>query len=554
MTSRAMLRYRQLPKALRRVLVVAVVLALLAGAWFTVQIQIEKRIARMLENTPVLLAEGVSCKTSIRKVRINLSRMGVSLYDLRVTAPAKRRTADGPTPILKASIPKITVSGIRIAKDAETGRRHYRIRNVAILNPNVLFEGCPGPHIHDTLKSPAIAFPVTIDNVSLREAALRISFWRDNERNVFSAEGLSIAFHNFAARDSLAIPLTPPDLDQLPAPATLTAGSTVSVYADALSYTFKNGALRMEVDTLALDTEAGRFSAARIAQIPQYDKTQYTLRVGDRSDWVTWDVRHVVCDSLAIPSFEGDDDLLRIGSVAVDSLTIDAYKDRNQKQSDAIRPTLYGAVQQIPAGITIPRLRIGDINIRYEEVSRGSTASSVIALTSMKTEIVGLTNRPARPDETYTLTADGLLFGTTPMHAVLTLPASPANDRFTLTASMAPFHAPEVSPITEPLANIKILSGQLHSASVVLSGDSQRATSTVNMTYDNLQIAILKKRDPMQERELLTNLANGLVLRRSNPERGVLRTGEGTHRRDEHKSFWNYIWKTAFAGVVDLAM
>ncbi len=552
MASRTLSRYRQLPKAIRRLLLAAVAIALITGVWFTVQYQIERRITRMLENTPVLLAEGVTCKTNIRKVRIHLSRMSVSLYDLRVTAPAKRRASDGPTPILHAAIPRISLSGIRIAKDPETGQRQIRARNLSIIDPTVFFEGRPGPLVHDTLTSPHVAFPVTIDHVNLSNASLRIGFWRDNQRNTFAADGLSVVFDNFAATDTLAIPLTPPDITRLP--AQVPASSTLSVHADALAYTFKNGALRIEADTIALDTRHGQFSACRIAQIPQYDKEQYTLRVGDRSDWISWEVRHLRCDSLQIPSFAKNDDLLQIGSIAIDSLGIDAFKDRNQKQSDAIRPALYGAVQHLPVGITVPSIRIADINIRYEEISRGATQSSVITLTRMKAGIDGLTNRPDRPDYTYTLTADGLLFGFTPMHAVLTLPAAPENPTFTLAAAITALNAPDVSPVTEPLANIRIVSGTLSASDVFISGDSIRATSTVNMLYDNLQIAILKKRNPLQQRELLTDLANDVVLRRSNPENGKLRTGQGAYKRDEHKSFWNYIWKTAFAGVIDLAM
>ena len=554
MASRFLLRYRRLPRALRWGLTSAVVIALVAGIWFTIQYQIERRITRMLENTPVLLAEGVTCRTDIGKVRISLSRMGVSLYDLRVTAPARRRTADGPSSILKVSIPRITLSGVRISRAADTGHRQFHARRLTIDRPDVLFEGHPAPRTHDTLKSPHVALPLSIDHVALNDASVRIGFWRDNQRNTLTAEGLTFVFDNFAARDTLAIPLTPPDLTQLPSPSLLPQGSGVSVRADALAYTFKNGALRMEADTLALDTRQGTFSVHRVAQIPQYGKEQYTLRVSDRSDWITWEVLRVACDSLQIPSFADGDDLLRIGTVAIDSLRIDGFKDRNQKQSDNIRPTLYEALQQLPAGIAISSIGIGDVDIRYEEISRGTTVPAVITLSSLKTTIDGLTNRPADPDYTYDLTADGLLFGTTPMHAVLTLPAAPGNEQFSLAASMAPLHAPDVSPVTEPLANIKITSGELHSAGVFLAGNSQQATSTVNMIYSDLQIAILKKRDPMQERELLTNLANGVVLRRSNPENGRLRTGEGTCRRDEHKSFWNYIWKTAFSGVVDLAL
>ena len=89
---------------------------------------------------------------------------------------------------------------------------------------------------------------------------------------------------------------------------------------------------------------------------------------------------------------------------------------------------------------------------------------------------------------------------------------------------------------------------------VELSGSSVKAQSVVDMRYNNLQIAILHKKDPERERELLTTIANGMVLHRDNPEGGKLRIGHGFYERDPQKSFWNYLWKTSFAGVTDIVM
>ena len=41
---------------------------------------------------------------------------------------------------------------------------------------------------------------------------------------------------------------------------------------------------------------------------------------------------------------------------------------------------------------------------------------------------------------------------------------------------------------------------------------------------------------------------------RDNPEGGKLRIGHGFYERDPQKSFWNYLWKTSFAGVTDIVM
>ena len=215
---------------------------------------------------------------------------------------------------------------------------------------------------------------------------------------------------------------------------------------------------------------------------------------------------------------------------------------------------LYTSVQRIPVGIDFPVIDARGINIRYEEVSKGATVPGVVTFTDMDARITGLTNRPQKPTQQYRIYAEGYMFGGALVKTTLSLPADSSNDRFSLKAEVGPMSATIASPVTEPIANVRIVSGDLHSVSVELSGSSVKAQSVVDMRYNNLQIAILHKKDPERERELLTTIANGMVLHRDNPEGGKLRIGHGFYERDPQKSFWNYLWKTSFAGVTDIVM
>lgn len=85
-----------------------------------------------------------------------------------------------------------------------------------------------------------------------------------------------------------------------------------------------------------------------------------------------------------------------------------------------------------------------------------------------------------------------------------------------------------------------------------MEGNSREGRSVVNMVYDDLRISILDRKKPGHERELLTALANDVVLRHSNPVDGCERVGRGEARRDVHKAYWNFIWKIAFSGVIDI--
>ena len=538
------IRIKRLSRKGRLLLSAGIVLAVLLGAWFGVQAWLGHEVTRLLESEPINL-DGSAYTTDIKSVRVDLARRSITLRGVSLKNQKGTRTRkDGPIPLLEARAARVSASGIHFRKGKGDKPGILRIRTIRIDTPDITFEGVPGTAC-DTCGTPNAALRkmrLSVERFAVTGATIRAGVWQEGEKHTFAATGLDATLRDIALGDTLSGGKTPK-----------AALSALSLSAGQLAYTLKNGALKVEAVSLAVDSEAGTFAAARLALLPQYDKYQYALRVGDHTDWLALDVREVAGTGLRLP-FPGNDQLLHADSVRVGSVAIASYKDRNQPQSPAVRPMLYTSVQRIPAGFDIPFIDVRHIDIRYEEVSQGATLPGVITFTDMAARITGLTNRPARESQQYRIDAEGYLLGGARVRSTLALPADSRNDFFALAAEVGPMSATIASPVTEPIANIRIVSGSIHSVTVALSGNSREAQATVEMPYDDLQIAILHKNDPDRQRKLLTTIANDMVLHRSNPEGDRLRIGHGRHERDPYKSFWNYLWKTSFVGVADIVM
>lgn len=538
----------RLSRKARILLTAGIVAAVLLGAWFGVQAWLGHKVTQLLESAPLNL-DGSAYVADVRKTRVDMARRSVTLYGVSIrTQKHSHNRRNGPVPVLEASAARISASGVHFRRERDTLPAGLRIRNIEVESPEILFEGIPGSGC-DTCRTETTGkkLDMAIDRLAVRNATVHAGLWAGDEKNTFSVEGLDLTLRGIA-------------LDGTPAPDTLrTEQAARQAVASArlsvrnCSYAFKNGALKIEADTLSADTEAGTLSVERLALLPQYDKYQYSLRVGDHTDWVLLDVKDVAGTGVRFPYLSGEQ-TFRADSVGVGCVEIDSYKDRNQPQSPAFRQMLYTSVQRIPLGIDIPVIDAHNINIRYEEVSKGASVPGVVRFTDMNARVTGLTNQPREEAQQYRIYAEGYLFGGAPVTTVLSLPADSLNDRFSLRAVAGPMSATLASPVTEPIANVRIVSGDIHSVRVELSGNSLRAQSVVDMRYDDLQIAILRKNDPDRERELLTTIANGMVLHRNNPQDGKLRIGHGAFERDPQKSFWNYLWKTSFAGVSDIVM
>lgn len=548
--------------AARILLTISIVIIIILSVLWLGQTLIESKITALLEKEPIGL-NGKSYVTKIGKVRVDLTRRSISVSDVMLRTTTSRNTQDGPAVMLDISIPKITASGIRYRKRNDNEKASIYLRALAITSPSITYEGTPKPDKHTATKGERESgIPgVIIKKLVITNGNARISSWKEGKKTVYSTAGLNM--------EITGLTLGKPDIKIMPVFATKkiktaaknavvssSAGSfskrifsEIKFNADAISYTLKNGALTFAADTLSADSETGKINVKRLAITPQYNKHQFNDKVGDHSDWLNIVVEDIALSGLTIP-FSGDDNsVMKAETLSVSRATIESYKNRNQIQSDKIKPMLYQSIQNIPIGIDISSVDISDLNVHYEEVSPGEKEVGRIDITDINATITGLTNRPTQYNQHYDINASGMLLGTGRMDMVMTFPADSLNDHFAVRAKLGTMPATTFSSITEPLAGIRITSGEVNGANITIEGNSYESYSNVELLYSDLKVAMVNRKKQNRQKELLTFIANDFLIKRSNPEKGKLRMGEGEFERDRQKSFWNYLWKSSFVGV-----
>lgn len=548
--------HRRMSRTVRWLLAAGIIIVVFTGLWFGAQAWLGHEITNLLENEPINL-DGGSYAAKVRRVRVSLARRSVTLTDVTINTPRSKK--NGPVPVLDASIKRVDASGIRYRKERGDTSKTLSFRSLAIDSPAITYDGIPSPIQDSASNAPESGREprkIHIEELSLQNGNLSISIWEGQEKNHFSGHSVDLQLEEIASE-------TPQKSDTAQVSdhpgATLNRvlrfakSPRIRLAADSLAYTFKNGAMKFEADSIAYDSADSILSAARVALLPQYSKYQYSLRVSDHSDWTELIVSDVDCRGINLKALL-DERSFRADSLSVGGVTIDSFKDRNQPQSHRVKPTMYESVERLPIGVAIGIIDTRDINIRYEEISKGASVPGIVTFTDMNARIEGLTNRPVNPSQHYFIRARGYLLGSAAVNVELSLPADSLDNHFSLRAYVGPMSATIATPVTEPIANVRIVSGEVQSVSVEISGNSYRAQSVVDMQYTDLRIAIMRKNNPNREREFLTVIANDIVLRRDNPQRGDLRIGHGTYERDPYKSFWNYLWKTSFAGVADVIM
>lgn len=532
--------------------ITASVLVVIGGALLGVQIWIGHKVDAMLESEPLNFGAG-TCVTHVGRVRVDLARRGVVLRDVAVrTRNRAKDKKDGPSPWLEATIDKVYAFGVHYDKDND----YIYIKDISVESPSVVFHDVPSPTkaecpVQDSM--PRHRRSLFVERLRVNDAQAVVNLWGGNGKTGYTVSGLDIELYDINMRGGGNASGSLSQTSQAFDTEKLVAGlpfSDARVRLDKMTYTYKNGALRMEVDTLVFDERRGSATVGRVAVLPQYSKEAYSRRVGDDTDWMQVEVHDIALDGVRLP-LVANRRLFYADSCGIGTVDLSAFKDRNEPQSNSFKPTIYSAVQDIPLGMELPVIEAAGINILYEEISRGASVPGIISFDSMKVRIEGFTNRPQAADQTYVIQAQGMLLGVARLDALLTLPADRSMDRFTLHSTLASMPATAASEITEAIAGVRIVSGMLDSVEIDVEGSSSKATSTLMMYYDDLQVSILKNG---REREFITAIANDMVLRSSNPRGGKFKVGHGLFERDPRRSFWNYLWKTSYESVKDVVM
>lgn len=542
-----------------------VAIIILSGVWIG-QALIARKITALLEKGPISL-DGKSYITEVGKIRVDLTRRSITLSDITLRTETSRNTQDGPATMLDVNIPKITASGIRYDKGDDTIKASVYIRKLALDSPSIIYGGVPQPEKKkkEEKKNASYLKGLLIKQLVITDGNIRISRWMAGKKTGYTANGLNLELLNvmlgspegkkmtalIAKRTKSTMQNAKSTMDKTDSAKVKGKDyfSAINLTADRLSYTLKNGALILSLDTLSVNSQTGMITAGRLAITPQYPKHQYNNKVGDHTDWISIVVNDIALSGVKMPFTGNNGDMLYADKFSMAESVIRSYKNRNQIQSPKIKPTLYQSIERIPLGIDITSVNIAGLNVHYEEVAPGEKQPGQININGIDAEISGLTNRPSARGQHYTINASGEFLGVGRLTAVMTMPADSLNDHFAVRATLGAMPASTFSSITEPLAGIRITSGKVRSANVSIEGNSDQARSSVELSYEDLMVAVLNRKKNDSKRELLTFIANDIVLHHNNPSNGKMRIGEGEFERDKQKSFWNYIWKTTFVGL-----
>lgn len=516
------------------VLVLLLVAAIVGGqAWL--RGKVEEAIAK-----PVGIG-GVDYSVSAERVKVNLPGRSLLLEnaELRPVGGVSDYNAK-----MEITAGEVYLRGIFYKKGDDGDKPSAGARALEITAPVVRYEGvrhkAAGKRYGGTASvEEAVGEKLSmlsVDKVFVNGGSLTLDNWKAGEKLSYTVDGINLRAEGFRIGGGSS------------SEDRIFFSDDVTVYVNKFAHHYKEGALAMEMTGMRADTRGQKLSLDSFKVLPQYPRLEYASRVFDHTDWTQFELGKVSAVNLDFGKLVNHR-TVAVDSIIVESGSIESYKDRNVPPVKVI-PMLYQSVQRVPMALYIPKVSLADIDILYSELAPGADAPGSLTVSITRGHIYDLTNRAAKPDQTFRLEAVGKLFDSADLDAVMVLPADRSNDRWKFTGRIGEMDMKLLNNMVEPLINVRITAGRMDSFRCDIIGNSSVSETNATMIYDGLEIALLHRHDRDHKYVVLSELVNEIVIREQNPDRrGNLHRGYGEAERDPYKSQFNFIIKSIIAAL-----
>ncbi len=244
-----------------------------------------------------------------------------------------------------------------------------------------------------------------------------------------------------------------------------------------------------------------------------------------------------------------NDTLIHIGTLAIFEPAINVYRDkRPPSQPNVIRPLPVDMIKRLPFKLAIDSVLVHNGEVKYEEHSEKTNKSGVISISRLQALLANVRSRNVHDKDSLKLQADAYLLDS--IHVNLRLHESYTDSlaAFLMTTRVGPANLMILNKVVEPLASVRIRSGQLDTLTLRAIGREYLSYGEMHMMYRKLNVEILQGGDVRRKSfvtKMITFVANTFVIKsRNNHKTGII-----YFERLRDRSIFNYMIKMLLSGA-----
>lgn len=515
------------------------VIVFLAAAYYIVQSTVEKKVRQAIA-TP-LTGINTGYDSRIGNVKVNLLRRSVMLKDVRITSmPSDTLSGEG----FEVNFKKLMLEGVKLGKTND--KRSVKARKLRLHSPHVVLntvkkqaEGKGTQQAESNainkLKAALASVSVSVSRIEIEDGYFTYNVTDGDDVATYSLEDLDMNAAGFLA-DSVMTPK-------------IFMCDEISFTADRFSYLFHDRMISVEADDIVVDTREGIFSVAASRVSPQIAQAEFAVKDPRHADWTKLESGGIKGWGIDYAGISAQGKVI-MDSLSINTVNVHSYKNRKVYQKERIKNLFFQSVRDFPVKFDLGKVALADINVIYEEMPVEGAKSGTITFDRINGTFDRLTNIVTSPDQHMTLTAGCLLMNRTPLNAVFVMPLAHDNNRFHVSGRLSAIDATALNVVVEPLAKTRIESGNVSSMLFDIRGGLHTAEVSMTLLYKDLKIAALKEENGVvHKRRFQSWLADNIFLKTNNEAGEFAKSVTATNERNPHRSQFNYLWKSIYAGV-----
>jgi hypothetical protein len=329
-----------------------------------------------------------------------------------------------------------------------------------------------------------------------------------------------------------------------------------SLYISRL--TIKNGKIIFPGNFYTLKAKVLRFSKAGssivinfLELIPKHKKYRFGKVRGYRSNRIRLKVRNITFKTIGIKDLFKKRNF-HVKSVRIKNPQIDIFRDKHVPKKTTIKKKKFPQqlLRELKLKIRINNIRVSKGKITYSEHEAGEKNPGKISFSDVQAQLKNLTNYPEllQKNPSLTFAASGKLMGKSLLQVNITIPINDKRNMFKFSGSLGRIRLNEFRSMLENIAHVRSNNAIVNQLTFSAKADNYRAIGEMQLLYNHLKIAVLKKGGSYKKRKFFSFLTNSIIYN-DNPKPGKpVRIGKISFKNEGNLSIFGYMWKSLLSG------
>ena len=323
--------------------------------------------------------------------------------------------------------------------------------------------------------------------------------------------------------------------------------------------TTKDNLYRLSVDTLNGSLNARTLRLRHLKLQPLYPDLSFSRKFATQKD--RYDLHFPLIELQGIDFTRlSNEGTLYVRRLQLSDASVAVFLNRELPPPPINKGRNYphNALKRLPFNAIVDTLGLERVGLRYTEYNEQTRQRGTLRLENLGGHILNVTNdslRLSRDHEAHAQLHTAIM-GAAKLNIAIHFNLTAASAPFQYSGTVQPFNMTVLNPLSKPLGQIALESGQVRRVQFDMQANEQGAKGKVQFTYSDLKVSLLKKDDAGKttQKGLLSFLANTLLVKDQNPEPGKApRTAHIQLDRVPQASFFNLMWKSIFLGIREIA-